>query len=532
MRSHGKRLRGLSGLAVAVLCILASAGDGAALAQGAAATQSPLAAAAPLAPVDPADRVRGVLERFCADCVAAGLGVALSLEELAGDPSFIVPKQPDASRVYQRLLDSQTAAGNDEGADALPSPADVEAVRDWIDSLPSVDEACAGRVPVKADEVEKQADVWLKSLSEEDAADTRFISLAHLYAACVPEKRIAGLRDAMGVFLQALARRPGPASFETLGDASALIAVRLNQNGLTSERWARLIDGAPPFVAAAVPGDWLAARALSHPRGADGAIDPAFDATMMTKDEMRVVGLAQAWNGEVNVRRAAVEMGIDVPVLTEKLLLVSGDLEGSARQLQQGTVSRTDWTALRQELDGAAPARIKPSPDPLHIDVDVWTDKPSYKAGDLVEVRITVDRACHLTLINVDRDGKAIVLYPNDLEPENLIAPRVAVKVPGANAGYQLRFDRAGRETLVAYCQLSGVRMAGLAPDYEKQRFTILGDWRTFLRTSAEREAAYQRSQQPRSRRGRRGRDEDQPPPVKFESPGPVGRAAVSVTID
>ncbi len=114
---------------------------------------------------------------------------------------------------------------------------------------------------------------------------------------------------------------------------------------------------------------------------------------------------------------------------------------------------------------GASRRDASLSPDPLHIDVGMWTDKPGYKAGDLVEVSVTVDRACHLTLINVStRTAAPSCFYPNDLEPDNLIAPRMAVKVPGANAGYRLRFDRAGRETLVAYCQRSGVRMGGPRP--------------------------------------------------------------------
>ncbi len=141
---------------------------------------------------------------------------------------------------------------------------------DWIDALPSVDEACAGRVPVKADEVEKQASLWLKSLSEEDAADTRFISLAHLYSACTCPRSVLPSLARPSAFCfrpwRAALRRPG---FETLGDASVLIAVRLEPErahvrALGPSHRRRAAVRPPP----AVPGDWLAARALSHPRRA------------------------------------------------------------------------------------------------------------------------------------------------------------------------------------------------------------------------------------------------------------------------
>lgn len=528
MRFHFKRLSRFSGL-LAVALVLSATRGGEILAQGVAATQ------APPPPVDAAERVRGILERFCADCLEAGLGVALELDDLARDPSFVIPKQPDASRVYQRLLDAQMspAAASGPVPEAKPTAADVEIIRDWIDGLPAADELCAGRVPVSAEETEKLAALWLKPLSLEEAADTRFISLTHLYSACLSEKRLKQSREAVGVLLMGLARRAEPQRFEALGDASALLAIRLSEIGLTAERWARLIDGAPRFVATAVPGDWLAARVLSHPRGPDGAIDAAFDAPMNERDLLRVRALARVWNGDVDLRRAAVEMRLDRAVLAQKLYPFSGDLEGTARRLLQGAISRAEWDDLKAALEGAEPLRRKPLLEPSHIDVVLWTDKPAYQAGELVEISVSVDRACYLTLINVDRDGKAIVLFPNDLEPDNLIAPRVALKVPGANAGYRLRFDRAGRETLVAHCQRSGPRMAGLTLDYERQRFTILGDWRTFLRTAAEREAAFQRAQQPRSRQGKRGRDDDPPAaPSKLDNPTAQGRAAVSVTIE
>jgi hypothetical protein len=535
MRIQFKRLCKLSGLVAAMLVIGMSRG---ASAQEGAATQVP-----PAVP-DPALRVLGILQAHCAVCVEAGLGSTLSLDDMARDPSLVIPKQPDASRAYQFLLDipqlepAAPAHADPVAEEKAPTPQDVEAVRDWIDGLPTVDEVCADRLSVTAQETEAQAARWLRSLSETEAADTRFISLAHLYSACLSEKRIQELRESMRVLLAALGRRSELPNVETLGDASTLLAIRLSDVGLTSERWANLIDGAPPFVATAVPGDWLAARVLSHPRGKGGAIDSTFDAPMFAKEEARVEALARAWNGDVDLRRAAAELGVGRPDLMQMPATFPADIDDLGQRLAQGLVTRAEWDAVKFALEGGSgtPPRVFASEArQSHINVGLWTDKLAYRKGDLVQINVTVDRACYLTVINVDRDGKAIVLFPNDSEPENLVAPGVAVKVPGVNAGYQLRFDRAGRETLVAQCQRSGPRMAGLARDYEKQRFTILGDWRAFLRTSAEREQAYQRSIRPRSRRGRKGQEDDAPraqPSSALEGPAAVGRAAIAGTID
>jgi hypothetical protein len=519
--------------------MLAAGVPSSARAQEGAATQA--ASAGP----DLAQRALGILEAHCAECVDAGLGSTLSLDDMARDPSLVIPKQPDASRAYHVLLDIDVPAPGpvaDAGAvtaEKKPlSPQDVETVRDWIESLPTVDEVCADRLSVTALETEAQAARWLRSLSEAEAADTRFISLAHLYSACLSEKRIQELRESMRVLLAALGQRSELPKVETLGDASTLLAIRLSDVGITAARWANLIDGAPPFVATAVPGDWLAARVLSRPRGKGGAIDSTFDAPMFAKDEARVEALARAWSGDVDLRRAAAELGVDGPEMVRKPVTFTADINDLGQRLAQGIVTRAEWDAVKFALEGGTGALPKPASNAggSRINVGLWTDKLGYRAGDLVQVNVTVDRACYLTLIDVDKDGKAIVLFPNDSETENLVQPGATVKVPNAIAGYQLRFDRAGRETLVAQCQRAGPRMAGLTLDYEKQRFTILGDWRTFLRTAPAREEAFQRTQQSRSRRGRKGRGQEDPPPARpssaLDGPPAVGRAAIQVTID
>lgn len=168
------------------------------------------------------------------------------------------------------------------------------------------------------------------------------------------------------------------------------------------------------------------------------------------------------------------------------------------------------------------------------IGIVLWPDQPSYRPRDLVTFNVRVDKACHLTLIGVDGKGQAIVLFPNELEPENLIAPSVAVRIPGHEAGYQFRFDVAGEETVIAICQRHARRPEGIAHDFERQRFSILGDWHTFLGTAAQREKEIRAKREAAAaRRKRRGRA-----PVAKEAP-PIapseaveGRATITITIE
>ena len=59
-----------------------------------------------------------------------------------------------------------------------------------------------------------------------------------------------------------------------------------------------------------------------------------------------------------------------------------------------------------------------------------------------------------------------------------------------------LRLDKPGRHGVVAICNATAKRPQGIGHDFERQRFTVLGDWRTFLLQTTEREAEYQKTQE------------------------------------
>jgi hypothetical protein len=193
-----------------------------------------------------------------------------------------------------------------------------------------------------------------------------------------------------------------------------------------------------------------------------------------------------------------------------------------------------DWIeTLPPDADG--PSRRKSGPvaaatgSVSTIDLAIATDKETYTVGDLVTFSVSASLPCHLTLISIDRDGEAVVLFPNDMAPDNLIAAGVSVEVPAAEAGYQLRFDRPGPETVVALCQRTRRRPEGIRIDYEKQRFTILGNWRAFLRTSAEREAEIVRRAERRSRH--KGEANGEPGAVDPTGPNVEGRTAITIMV-
>lgn len=501
-----------------------------ALAAPAAAEPGPETPPAPstadaAAPPPPADRARAAIEAHCGECRARhGGDGAFDLAALADDPRLVRPGRPDASRLYQRLL-----------ADASVAPADAEAVRDWIAGLAAPDAGCRGRAPLTPADADAAIDRWVEAVGVVEATDTRFVSLVHLWNACLSAERMKAARDATALLLAALGQRREPPALETLGEESALLVVRLSALGLTEEAWDRVALAAPRAgVADAVPADWLAARVLASPSRAGRAFEAEvrFDGS----GQRAVQALARLWHRDVDLLRAAAERGLPPRGLAEALAARDGDLVHPAQRLIHGALSRPAWDALAAALDGAAPdpAAWRPAPSDAEIDVLVWTDKPVYRPHDIVTVNVSVSRACHLTLIDVDRDGRAIVLFPNELEPDNLIAPAVTVRVPGRDAGYQLRFDQAGEEHVVAICQRAARRPLGIAYDYEKQRFAVLGDWRTFLATAREREAEIEAREGEEGRRRRRSRASSSAelPAIAADGPAVEGRAAITVAIE
>lgn len=110
------------------------------------------------------------------------------------------------------------------------------------------------------------------------------------------------------------------------------------------------------------------------------------------------------------------------------------------------------------------------------------TDKDAYARGDPLTLRVRSRSDCQLTLVSIDARGRGTVLFPNDFEPAYRLVAGEEVKVPRTDAGYLLRLNEPGRERVVALCnKATSGAVDGIRHDFERQRFTDLGDYRAFL---------------------------------------------------
>lgn len=238
----------------------------------------------------------------------------------------------------------------------------------------------------------------------------------------------------------------------------------------------------------------------------------------------------------LDIRRVAREMGRSVQQISQRLENLGGDLASAARRLRQGVITRAefDWLAseLVEDADRRPSARVHRD-DELRL--SLWSDKPSYKAGETAYFFASSTQDCHLTLISVDSRGLATVLFPNDFNPDNILRARQRLRVPGPADEFRFRLRSVGEEMIVGIC-MAGARTAppGLTHDFEHQRFTSLGDWEAFLQdellADSKERAGGGTVQRAKLVSGRKRRDKV--PARSDPSPLPQARAAIVIKID
>ena len=467
---------------------------------------------------DIAVRTRAIFDSHCARCHQAGrlenppakghLGNILNLDRLLERDDLIVASDPDASRLYQVLLARHRPLTAFFGPIPGPTTAEIDVVRAWIAGLAPWTLPCREKPPVTQADLRRDIAAWREAFEPDASTPLRFVSLANLHNLCRSDATIAAYRDGVAALLSRLTLKPN-VSLDTVGEASVLLAFRPSDFGLTADAW-DLRAGAGLEIAGVVDADALAARAIAATSSlpvvgesraigqAVAAPAPVAAASGLIDGIDAVEALALEYTRPVSIRRAAVEMAIDEATLRMRLAAVTGSHAELALQLAARELSRTEWQGLRATLEGREVGKdtaAMPNVVAEKLRIALWTDAPAYRTGDLLTVRARPNGDCNLTLIAVESDGLATVLYPNDTSVDNRVGKGMMVLLPPPSAPFQIRLDKPGRQSVVAICNATAKRPEGIGHDFERQRFTVLGDWRTFLAETAVREAAYQKTQ-------------------------------------
>lgn len=158
--------------------------------------------------------------------------------------------------------------------------------------------------------------------------------------------------------------------------------------------------------------------------------------------------------------------------------------------------------------------------------------------GDAVTVRATPSATCHLTIISVDTKGRATVIFPSDFDTNNRIEQGKNLRVPADGAGYTFRLSQSGRQTFVGLCSASQKVPPGIVHDFERQRFTELGDYRAFVARAWDAaiyggdRAENRANDTPRRNRRDRAERTSTPAPAPPAVPGSEARTAVEIEVE
>lgn len=253
-----------------------------------------------------------------------------------------------------------------------------------------------------------------------------------------------------------------------------------------------------------------------------------------------VAALARRYVLDADLAVAAAEAGLTPDEFDRKLAAAEFPDRTLVMRLRQAMLPRAEINSLLAAvraappkggdggLAGAAPRLAQ------GLKLALWTDRPTYKAGELMTIHARPTAPCHLTVISVDAAGKATVLFPSEFEPDNLVTPEAPLTLPAEKAPYQFRFKDRGAETIIATCQTVARFPAGIEPDYERQRFTVLGSYENFIRTSYGLDWEPQRPAAPRPERLRvpRGQVKAEPPKPEPKVEPAVARAAIRIAIE
>ena len=464
---------------------------------------------------DPATKARQVLETHCARChqtgrlenppAKGGLGNLLDLEKLLERDDLIVPSDPDASRLYQIMLARHRPLSVFFGPLPGPTPVEVGAVRDWLAGLAPRGSQCAGKPAVSVADMTRDIAAWRKAFETDASKPLRFVSLANLHNLCRSDATLAAFRDAVAALVNRLTLRK-VTTLDTVGEASVLLAFRPSDFGLTAEAW-DLRAGPGDHIMGVVAAEELAARALAATAAPTevASVGPIAQAMAAPAPNFidgidPVDALAREYTRTVSLQRAAVELMLDEGTLRDSLANLDDGEQVLALRLAETGLPRADWELLKANLTDRSVTRAlslkTTAADAPSLDLALWTNAFSYKTGDLLTVYARPSADCNLTVIAVEADGLATVLFPNDAIVDNRVAAGTLVQIPPEGAPFQLRLDKPGRHGVVAICNATAKRPQGIGHDFERQRFTVLGDWRTFLLQTTEREAEYQKTQE------------------------------------
>ena len=476
-------------------------------------------------------RAREALAIHCAPCREVGAlkapasePASLDLAAIARDPNLVRPGNPDGSPIYTAMMHRLALPGTQPATSPNPGIEALATLRAWIESLPASAAAC----PIASDLTRRRVEPLLLRQAVrvgQPISALRVLTLAHLDAGCLTAEHLAGWRQAISLFMAALAGSNKPVPMLPLDAKQHHLVIDIRALGWDGDLW-RVLTGATPRESRSnepliVRADWLIVQVLrgeigarfvdraAHPAKSRDFYDPEISAedraivhamlsgaappeTLALNTEI-ILQLARAHLAPAGLSRVAAELGIERAVMERAIATSTGDAKSLLLRLAYGTVPRATiengWRLLGT-IGGAPPqatasalpdAKRHSSAPQTPVELSIYADRARYAAGDPIQFTVRSNVDCRLTLISIDVSGHGTVIFPNDFVPRDSLGAHLNLVLPAPDAGYRFRVKEKGRERVVALCTRAPGIIEGIVHDFERQRFQELGPYTAHL---------------------------------------------------
>lgn len=199
------------------------------------------------------------LEKNCARCHQAGptlkrakpaknFGNVLHLDELARDPNFILPGNPDGSHLFIQIAKKEMPYDCHQEFDCKtePTEAEVKAIYEWIKNLGEISvAACTGRKVIDEEAIVTAIAADLDQQPEHRRKGMRYITLSNFYDACAEETDMVRYRQGVVKLLNSLSRDSKVLKMRTIDPEKTIVAFNLDDLDWKGEDWSRIIGPYP-----------------------------------------------------------------------------------------------------------------------------------------------------------------------------------------------------------------------------------------------------------------------------------------------
>ena len=211
-------------------------------------------------PTDPvALAAFNALEKNCSRCHQAGptlkrakpaknFGNILHLDEIARDPNFILPGNPDGSHLFIQIAKKEMPYDCYQEFDckAEPSEDEVKAIYAWIKNLgEAAVAACVDRKVIDEEAIVTAIAADLDQQQEHRRKGMRYITLSNFYNHCVEETDLVRYRQGVVKLLNSLSRNSDVLKLRTIDPEKTIIAFNLDDLDWTEDDWNRIIGTYP-----------------------------------------------------------------------------------------------------------------------------------------------------------------------------------------------------------------------------------------------------------------------------------------------